>query len=315
MSTKTDRIKDAQAALIEQEDAERARSMSTRGKPRGDLVMMDNMTGKPIPDTFVTANDRRNIERGSSTPASNTTERRSSIPASNSTPASILKKGNSSASTKTSDSSTKDVRFTTPERGGASGSQTNDGATSDRQRSSSKPSASRTNADSAADNDRKTSTSTNPLEDVTPPREDTPRSIPSSIDTSPSVTTRTREQPTIPSRAKNGRSMNDWDASLGDYLFSPPGPDDKVPFKDFSFGGQYSAGKIDKIIQDPYLDVIKDDPEAVKEELEDILGDKVTRYRDAPPIGEELHSVEVNPDDINPEDDECSIVYFQSISS
>ena len=81
MSTKADRLRSARASLIEQEDAERARSISTRGKPRGNLVMMDNVTGKPIPDTFVTANDRRNIDRGSSTPANNDIDGGSSMPA------------------------------------------------------------------------------------------------------------------------------------------------------------------------------------------------------------------------------------------
>ena len=86
-------------------------------------------------------------------------------------------------------------------------------------------------------------------------------------------------------------------------MFSPPGPDDDIPFKDFFLGTPHSAGKINKIIQEPCLDVIKDDPEAIKDELKEILGDEVTQFKDAPPIGNQLHSVDFDPYACDPNND------------
>ena len=132
--------------------------------------MMDNMTGKPIPNTFVTANDRRNTAPRSLKPTNRDTA----------TPTSILKKDSTLMSTKIADSSTKDVWFTSPEKMVASGSQdshhTRVGATSNgSSRSSSKLDATRGNSGLQTSNDCKTSSNVPKIDSITPPKADTPK--------------------------------------------------------------------------------------------------------------------------------------------
>ena len=288
MSSKTERLKthvktiDHEEPTKEQATREAQTPMTTRAKNKGAYVMIDNMTGKPIPGTFVTADDRR-IMHGSSTPA----------PKADATPVSILKKDNASSSIKTSESSTKDVRFTSPDKDGKSGSQVASSPTLGNHvdASSSKPGAENVFDAAQMTDDRKMSPTTStpkdssgipPLDDVTHGRTQTgtPGSIPSSISaTSPG-------NPELDMNIDQmARAMNKWDVSMSEYLSAPHNEDDDIPFQDYSFGSGYTSSKIDKIIQAPQLDEVKADRAAMIEKLEDLLGDEVTPGKRPPPIG------------------------------
>ena len=315
MSSKAERLRSHIRSIDKEEPAkERATQeakapIATRSKNKEEHVMINNMTGKPIPDTFVTADDRRSMH-GSSTPAHKT----------DATPVSILKKDKASSSIKTSESSAKDVRFTSPERDGKSGSQDASSATlgSTTEGGSSKAGAVDGSTGAGMTDDRKktptTSTSGEPsgitgLDDVTPPRVSpvkdrsttqtgtsktqagTPSSIPSLISaTSPDKLERPHMSP-----AQKSRAMSRWDVSMSDYLCAPHNAEDDVPFQDYSFGSGYTSSKIDKILQEPYLDTVKTNRSAMIEQLEDILGDEVTRTKGPSFIGATPTGVETVP--------------------